>query len=211
MQILTQRSAALGACAALMVAACTTTQAAAALSTGASSAAGSSVIMNNGNDNDNDTITIIGNGNNAAGRDLLVGNNNTSGTGHTIGNPQAPQAFAQVWYITNQSSRAITMPSTSYCQGCAPLTGAGNPIPFEDFPLNVPPGTTVTIGTNFQSPGSESAQATFYDATGNPLLVSMQFIPNMITCQVNSVFNCTQTENYRMTVSDCAPGDECPS
>ncbi|QWA26730.1 hypothetical protein KJK32_46165 (plasmid) [Streptomyces sp. JCM17656] len=84
MKSLTTRSATLATCAALLIVG--TTSQAYAEGPGEPS---TSIVATKGHSN----ITVSGNSNNVAGNDLIIGDNNISGTGHTIGSPQTFVAF----------------------------------------------------------------------------------------------------------------------
>ncbi|MEU9057287.1 hypothetical protein AB0D37_44390 [Streptomyces sp. NPDC048384] len=112
MKTLTQRSAILAACTALLLAG--TAVQASANDTDHSTTPGS--VTNNGDSN----IIVIGNNNNAAGNDLIVGNNNTSGTGHTIGTGDlTPERNC----LTIRNNTNITVDTGSaYALGAATVT-----------------------------------------------------------------------------------------
>ncbi|MFD8230200.1 hypothetical protein ACFV16_39870 [Streptomyces massasporeus] len=88
MKAFATRSAALVACAALMVAG-STVQAAA---DDTHDPVPSSHFANNGDSN----IKVTGNNNNTAGNDLHIGDGTTSGTGHSINQPELPEVYSQV-------------------------------------------------------------------------------------------------------------------
>ncbi|GAA3595053.1 hypothetical protein [Streptomyces osmaniensis] len=102
MKTLTTRSATLAACTALLVAGIA----------GPASAAGT-------DEPSGSNIVVKGDSNNVAGNDLLVGDNNTSGTGHSIGQPQdndVAQATVNIYNCTGRDLFLVNVagnPSTS--------------------------------------------------------------------------------------------------
>ncbi|GAA3595019.1 hypothetical protein [Streptomyces osmaniensis] len=120
MKIFSTRSAAIAACAALLIASITTQ--ASADGTGERPAPGNAANKGHGN------IAVTGNNNNTAGNDLVIGDNNISGTGHSN------LGFAYDFTITNSSSLEFTYRSDAQdCAGCT-LAGATPP---EHFPPGV--------------------------------------------------------------------------
>ncbi|GAA3596196.1 hypothetical protein [Streptomyces osmaniensis] len=88
-------------------------------------------------------IIVSGNNNNTAARDLIVGNNNTAGTGHVIGAEANPSIqFA----IANYSSYELSIESASDCSLCTVLDTP--PFPF-NMPARTPTATAVAfVNTN---------------------------------------------------------------
>ncbi|MEU9057282.1 hypothetical protein AB0D37_44365 [Streptomyces sp. NPDC048384] len=78
MKTLTARSATLAACAALLITG-------SAVQASANDTDGHSGAHRSDTDHHKTNITVHGNNNNTAGNDLIIGNNNVSGTGNTVG------------------------------------------------------------------------------------------------------------------------------
>ncbi|MFD8229858.1 hypothetical protein ACFV16_37930 [Streptomyces massasporeus] len=145
MKTLTARSATLAACAALLI---TGT----AVQASANDTYGHSGARSSDTDRYKSDITVHGNNNNTAGNDLIIGNNNTSGTGHTITNPAAGTDVGNqiTFAIANHTSRTLTIQSSTDCQNCS-VPGP--------FPFNMPPNvdSVVTPVATFDS-GADYAQ-----------------------------------------------------
>ncbi|MEU9056702.1 hypothetical protein AB0D37_41040 [Streptomyces sp. NPDC048384] len=122
MKTLIARSAALAACATLLLAG-TAVQ--------ASANDGDHSTPSSVTNNADDKIIVIGNNNNAAGNDLIVGDNNVSGTGHTVGSSVVDDSVGDYigFAIANHSSETLTIESASDCVNCY-INSPGTLYPF---------------------------------------------------------------------------------
>ncbi|MFD8230193.1 hypothetical protein ACFV16_39825 [Streptomyces massasporeus] len=112
-------------------------------------------------------IAVKGNNNNVAGNDLIIGNNNNSGTGHTIGQPTQPQFnLSQATVnVYNCSGSTLTLSPV----GDNPSTNGGWLSPAATPPSRIPSHPATLDGNACLN---ESVSANWTSATTDSVLTS---------------------------------------
>ncbi|MEU1200042.1 hypothetical protein ABZ446_27965 [Streptomyces sp. NPDC005813] len=156
-------------------------------------------------DTDPDGCVIInfGSNDNNACHDLIIGNNNTTGTGHSVGTSLGSVQFSQGFHITNQEGVPITLASVSGGPFEGALPPIGSRIPtggFHDYEVqfrafDVTTASAVYNVTDFEG---ASGQVTFLmqvDSVDEPS-VTCDINDNPTGAKLSSVLGCFSTDQF---------------
>ncbi|MFD8227486.1 hypothetical protein ACFV16_25355 [Streptomyces massasporeus] len=147
------------------------------------------------------SIRNQGNGNNIACRDLVVGNNNTSGAGHTVG---LGSSQSQTWTVANASSQALTIGDSSDCDQCTLDNPSGR------YPFTLLPVTTSRVAVAFFTTAGSTGQAFLETARGGEITVDMPPGDTISCISTDPSINCTPATGSSTELIICdspnAPG-----
>ncbi|MBY8878733.1 hypothetical protein [Actinacidiphila acidipaludis] len=148
-------------------------------------------------------IVNFGSGNNNACHDLISGNSNTTGTGHTVGTTLGSVQYSQGFHITNIEGVHITLASVSGgpFEGAVPALGSEIPENgYHDYEVQFRAASVTTANAVYNVTGFEGAsgQVTFLmqvDALDSPS-VTCDVNDNPTGPKLSAVLGCYSTDEF---------------